>query len=48
MQRAFGVAVNSAEEILLTGYFQGTINFGCPELIANSTSTDVYLAKLAP
>lgn len=44
---AEGVAVDSAKNIILVGYFQGSIEFGGTKL-TNAGQWDAYVARLAP
>jgi len=44
-----GIAVDSAGNLVLTGFFKGSLDFGGGALASNgTTSTDVFIAKLAP
>src|SRR5262249_8206046 len=43
-QRAEGVAVDTADNVLLTGYFIGTVDFG-GGLLASTGGTDIFVAK---
>ncbi len=44
-----GMAIDSLGNLLVTGKFQQTINFGCGPLVsAVPTSYDIFLAKLSP
>ncbi|UQA61901.1 hypothetical protein [Polyangium aurulentum] len=45
-QVAYGVAVNEAGEVFVTGYFDGSIDFGKGELTADGR--DVFVAKIGP
>jgi hypothetical protein len=47
-EQAYGVAVDSAGNIFVTGQFDGTLNFGGGPLTANGALRDVYLVKLDP
>lgn len=41
-----GVAIDSQGDLIFTGYFEGTINFGGDDLIS-AGSSDIFVAKLA-
>ncbi len=47
-QLALDVATDSANSIVLTGYFQGTINLGGSTLSAAGNLRDAFVAKLNP
>jgi hypothetical protein len=44
-QRAYGAAVDAAGNVVLTGYFNGTMSFGGPSF-TNAGGADMFLAKL--
>lgn len=46
-QRALGVAVDASDNIIITGYFRGMIDFGCSVLTASGLVDDLFVAKLA-
>jgi hypothetical protein len=43
-----GVAVDAAGNVYVTGFFQGTVNFGGGGLVSTGGSTDIFLAKYDP
>jgi hypothetical protein len=43
-----GVAVDGSGNVLYTGYFQGTVDFGGGPLTATGMSSDIFLAKYDP
>jgi uncharacterized protein (AIM24 family) len=45
-QRAYGAAVDTAGNVVLTGYFNGAFGFGGPTL-TNAAGADIFLAKLS-
>lgn len=45
-QTASGVAANAANEILVTGWFQGTIDLGGGPLVGTPGNNDLFIAKL--
>jgi len=47
-QYCFRVAADYAENVIITGYFSGAVNFGSEPLISSGGATDVYLAKYDP
>jgi hypothetical protein len=47
-QTAVALAVDPSGNLLVTGYFQGTVDFGGGTLTSSGGSTDVYLAKFSP
>ncbi|MBW2454843.1 MAG: hypothetical protein JRI68_10045 [Deltaproteobacteria bacterium] len=47
-QQAFGVAVDSADNIILAGSFAGAFRFGTNPILSSAGSTDVFVAKLDP
>jgi hypothetical protein len=44
-QQAAGVAVDSADNVLVAGYFSGAVNFGDSQLVC-AGSSDIFVAKL--
>ncbi|MBI4702987.1 MAG: nucleotide-binding protein [Deltaproteobacteria bacterium] len=42
---ATAVAVDSADNVLLTGYYQGSVDFGGGPLPSNNSSLDIFIAK---
>ena len=42
-----GVAVDKSDNVLSTGYFQQTVNFGT-ELLTSAGGQDIFLIKLSP
>lgn len=42
------LAKNGAGDVVLTGYFNGTINFGGTDLVSTADSNDIFLVKLNP
>lgn len=44
--QGFGVAVDSSGNVLATGFFEGTVNFGGGNL-TSAGSGDIFLLKLA-
>jgi hypothetical protein len=47
-QQAFGVALDSADNILITGMFRGAFAFGTNPILYSAGGADVFLAKLDP
>lgn len=47
-QGADGAAVDSSDNVVVTGYFQGTVDFGDGPLTAAGSQYDVFLLELAP
>lgn len=47
-QRAFAVAVDSANNIVIVGYAAGTVDFGTGPLVGTGDAYDAFLAKLGP
>jgi Beta-propeller repeat len=43
--KALAVAVDGSGNILVTGYFNGTVNFGGGNLVSGGGSQDIFLAK---
>jgi cysteine-rich repeat protein len=44
----YEVATDSSDNIVVTGYFQGMIDFGGGQVTSNGFSRDVFVAKLSP
>src|SRR6185437_559893 len=42
---ASGLAVNQADELLMTGFFEGSIDFGAGTLVDPSTEYDTFIAR---
>jgi len=42
-----GVATDSTGQVIVTGYFQGTVDFGGTQLISRGSS-DIFLLKFGP
>jgi hypothetical protein len=47
-QMGYGIAADSAGNVLLTGDVQGTVDFGGGTLTATGTDSDGFIAKLTP
>ncbi len=45
-QRAWGVAVDSADNVILTGYFEADLNLGCSTL-QSTGAADIFVAKFS-
>jgi hypothetical protein len=46
-QSGWGMAVDAGGNVLVTGFFEGTLDFGCGGLVAGGAA-DVFVAKLGP
>jgi hypothetical protein len=46
IERGMSLAVDSAGNVFVTGYFGGTINFGTPQDLVSLGQDDVFVAKL--
>lgn len=46
--RAFAIAIDSQNNILISGQYNGTVQFGSTTLTSVSNSRDIFLAKLNP
>lgn len=44
----YAVAADASGNVLVTGQFLGTVNFGGGPLVASSTSSDIFVAKYDP
>jgi hypothetical protein len=42
---AFAVAVDASGNVVVVGYFSGTVNFGSGNLVSNAGSNDIFVAK---
>ena len=47
LDEGFGVAADGAGNVLVTGSFQGTVDFGGGALISTSGSSDIFVAKFS-
>lgn len=45
---AYGIVVGSNGDVIITGSYQGTVNFGNHSLTSISNSRDIFVAKLNP
>jgi hypothetical protein len=44
----YGIAAGTSGDVLVTGYFNGTVDFGGGDLVSAGGSDDVFLARYAP
>jgi hypothetical protein len=47
-QQCFGVATDPSGNVIITGFFNGSVDFGGGHVITTGGAEDVYLAKLDP
>jgi hypothetical protein len=47
-QTTSSLAVDSTGNIVLTGYFNGELDFGTGYLVSDGADYDIFLVKLAP
>jgi hypothetical protein len=47
-QYGYGVTADAAGNVLVTGSFAGTVNFGGSALTTNATTNDIFIAKFDP
>jgi hypothetical protein len=47
-QGGLGVATDTSSNVFVTGYMEGTVDFGIPPLLMSMGGEDIFVAKLSP